>query len=126
MMVARGLITVAQEQMARAGIGVRLVTIPAFSDAFYEQDAWNTRFGDSDLLLPESELREYAAKSGIPFLGLGAYMAAQGMTPEEVKSLYFSDGRGYLMPAGHAFVAEAVYRCFFEQSATAEAGCDPR
>ena len=100
--------------------------MPAISDAFYAQASWNTQFGDSDLLLPEQELREYAATNGMPFLGLGTYMAAQGMSPAEVQALYFENGRGHLTAEGHAFVAEAVYQCFFAQTLPPESGCDLR
>lgn len=126
MLVAKGLIYMAQEQLKRSDVGVKLVTIPVFTDAFYAQEAWNTQFGVSDLLLPERELRKFAEVNGIPFLGLGAYMAAENLAPADVQTLYFANGRGHFTPAGHAFTAQAVYECFFTMTATPAAGCDPR
>jgi hypothetical protein len=126
MLIAEGLIYRAQQQLARADAGISLVTIPVFTDAFYEQETWNTQFGDSDLLMPERELQTFAENLGFPFLGLGTYMAAQDLTPQQVQKLYYKDGRGHFTPEGHAFVAEAVYRCFFARDLPPEAGCDLR
>ena len=119
-------IKVAQEQLAPAGVVVKLVTNPVFSDAFFRQETWNTQFGNSDLLLPESQLREAAAENSIAFLGLGSYMEAQGLSPADVQTLYFDQGRGHYTPAGHEFVAEAIYQCFYAQTLTPEYGCDLR
>ena len=74
--IASSQINMANEQLERVGVGVKLVTIPVFTDEFYEQAEWNTQFGNSDLLLPEQEMRESAAAYGIPYLGLGTYMAS--------------------------------------------------
>lgn len=122
--IAYAQINMANDQLERGGIATRLVTIPAFTAQFYAQDTWNTRFGASDLLLPEEALRASANDYGIPFLGLGTYMAAQGKTPQEVHALYFNHGLGHFTPEGHAFVAQAIYECFYEQSLTPEQGCD--
>ncbi len=121
--IASAQINMANEELGATGVGVKLVTNPVFSAAFFEQEAWNTVFGDSDLLLPERELGESATRLGIPFLGLGAYMAAKDMTPADVQELYFRDGRGHYTPQGHEFVAEAIHQCFYAQSITAQAGC---
>lgn len=126
MRIASSLIYMADEQLGRSDIATSLVTIPAFSEDFYQQSTWNTRFGDSDLLLPESKLRATAANFGLPFLGLGTYMASQGMTPAEVQQLYYEDGLGHFTTAGHEFAAQATYECFFAQTLTAEEGCDLR
>ncbi len=122
--IASAQINMAREQLDRADVDIKLITNPAFTEAFYEQETWNTVFGDSDLLLPEQQLREAAGHYGIPFLGLGTYMAASGMTPAEVQELYFDNGRGRFTPAGHEFAAEAVYQCFFAQTVPSDAGCD--
>ena len=124
MLVAKGLIYMAQEQLAIKETDTTLVTIPVFTEEFFTQEAWNTGFGASDLLLPERELRRFAEFNGIPFLGLGTYMAASGLTPEDVQKLYFENGRGHFTPAGHEFAAEAVYQCFFAQTLTPAEGCD--
>jgi hypothetical protein len=51
-------------------------------------------------------------------------MEAQGMSPAAVQDLYFAEGQGHLTPAGHEFVAEAIYECFYAQTLTAADGCD--
>ncbi len=122
--IASAQINMTKEQLGRAGVDIRLVTNPAFTKDFFEQAAWNTVFGDSDLLLPERQLRETAADYGIPFLGLGTYMEAQSMSPADVQELYYDEGLGHFTPAGHEFVAEAVYQCFYAQTLAAEDGCD--
>jgi hypothetical protein len=122
-LIATSLINMANEQLNRYGTVTKLVTIPVFTTEFYAQDGWNTRFGDSDLLLPEHELRTAAQKYGIPFLGLGTYMASRGLSPADVQALYFNDGLGHLTSEGHAFTAEAVYSCFYAQTLTPEEGC---
>ena len=124
--IASAQINMAKEQLSQDGVEIKLVTNPAFTVAFYEQESWNTIFGNSDLLLPERQLRETAGHYGISFLGLGTYMAAKGMTPADVQQLYFDNGLGHLTPAGHEFAAEAIYRCFFAQTVPPEAGCDLR
>jgi hypothetical protein len=124
--IASAQINKAHEKLKDAGIETRLVTNPVFTDAFYEQEMWNTVFGNSDLLLPEYQLREFAAQFGISFLGLGAYMKAQDMSPADVQELYFDEGRGHYTPEGHEFVAEAIYQCFYAQTLTPEYGCDLR
>lgn len=123
--IAAAHFNMANEQLGRDGIPMSLVVIPAFTAEFYEQETWNTRFGDSDLLLPEIELRESARGLGIPFLGLGSYMEAQGMTPADVQDLYYGEGLGHFTPAGHAFAAEAIYQCFGEKTVSSNDGCDP-
>ena len=125
-LIATSLINMANEQLKRYGMATKLVTIPEFTEEFYAQDSWNTRFGDSDLLLPELQLRIAAQQYGIPFLGLGTYMASRGMSPAEIQTLYYDNGLGHFTPQGHAFAAEAVYDCFYAQSLTAEEGCDIR
>lgn len=121
--IAAATLALGRDEMAKAGAGARVVVNPAFTAAFFAQDQWNTIFGDSDLLLPERRLAEAAVAEGIPFLGLGTYMAAQGLSPADVQALYFADGLGHLTQAGHEFVAEAIYRCFYAETVTAEVGC---
>ncbi len=117
-------IDLAHDYLSDLGIDFKLVTIPVFSDDFLTQEAWNTQFGASDLLLPEEELRAYSAENAIPFLGLGSYMAAANVTPTNVQTLYFNEGRGRFTPDGHDFAASAVYACFFAQTVAPNAGCD--
>ncbi len=113
----------AREDLGQQGVAVRLVTNPAFTPAFFAQSAWNTQFGDADLMLPERRLMEGAVRDSIPFLGLMTYMQAQGLSPSDVQALYFNDGLGHLTAAGHEFVAEAIYQCFYAQTVLPEAGC---
>ena len=124
--IATAQIKAAQEQLTPADVAVKLITNPVFTDDFYGQETWNTRFGSSDLLLPETELRQAAAEHGISFLGLGAYMEAQGMSPADVQTLYFNEGHGHYTQLGHEFVAEAIYNCFYAQTLTQDDGCDLR
>ena len=123
-LIASSQINMANLQLGRGDIAAKLVTIPAFTEAFYSQDSWNSEFGDSDLLLPERELRTVARNYGIPFLGLGTLMSVSGLTPEEVQNLYYEDGSGHFTPEGHAFAADAVYQCFFAKTLSAAEGCD--
>ncbi len=126
MTIATGLLKIGFDFLADADVETRLVTIPVFSEEFLAQDTWNTQFGASDLLLPEQELREFAAENDIPFLGLGSYMQATDTTPADVQSLYFNNGRGHFTPTGHEFTATAVYECFFANALSAAEGCDSR
>jgi hypothetical protein len=125
MAIATGHLQIAHAHLQEKGVDFRLVTIPVFTDVVYEGTAWNTQFGQSDLLLPERELRTFAAANDIPFLGLGAYMVSE-LTPTEAQTLYFNEGRGHFTPAGHETVAKAVYQCFFAQTAAPGSGCDAR
>ena len=124
LLIASSQINMAREQLGRYGIEIKLVTNPTFIEDFYQQEEWNTIFGNSDLLLPERELRQSAAHYGVPFLGLGAYMQAQGLTPADLQKLYFEDGLGHFTPAGHEFVADALYQCFYAKTLMPEQGCD--
>lgn len=109
-------------------IALRLVTMPFFPREFYAQAAgtnWDTRLGNYDLLIPERYLRDAAADIGVSFLGMGEYMQASGMTPDEIQSLFFLDGVGYLTPAGHMLFAQAINDCFYNTTAVigTDQGC---
>lgn len=121
--IAAAQFVMARDMLEGAGVAGKIVTNPAFTEAFYAQDTWNTVFGDSDLLLPERQLLEAAQRDGVPFLGLGLYMAAQGLSPADVQAFYYKDGLGHFTPAGHAFAADAIYQCFYAQTASVQAGC---
>ena len=122
--IAAAQISMVNEALRQTDTSVKLVTNPVFTKAFFEQELWNTLFGDSDLLLPEKQLRDSAQQQGIPFLGLGIYMEAQGLSPADVQELYFDDGLGHFTPVGHEFVAEAIYQCFYAKTLSVEDGCD--
>jgi hypothetical protein len=101
----------------KAGTRVLLVTLPHFPAAFYKQNQgtdWKTELGPYDLFLPERALEHYAADYGIPLLPLGQYMRAALLPVETIRGLYFKEGTGHLTAAGHRFVAEAIYDCFYK------------
>lgn len=108
--------------MQARDITVKLVTVPYFPEAFYEQatDEWDGQFGDYDLLLPERRVRQFAEENGVSFLSLGDYL--QATTPvDELRALFFNNGTGHLTEAGHALVAETLHACFYSESTVA--GC---
>ena len=102
------------------------VTIPAFTNKFYAQAGteWSTEFGEADLFLPERELRAHAAEIKIPFLAMGEYMRASGLSTADIQALFMDEGRGYFTAEGHAFFAQAAYECFYEKSLDSSFGCD--
>lgn len=123
--IAIGLIEATRQMLAAEGVDVKLVTIPAFPQAFYAQEdkaAWQTEIGPYDLLQPERALQAYAAEAGIDFLGLGQYLHDTQVGLDEVQGLFFDNGQGHFTPAGHAFVADALYTCFYSDGATAQTG----
>jgi hypothetical protein len=118
--ITRSLIKLLRDYTKAKGITFRLVTIPVFPHALYTQYQgadWGPEVGDYDLFLPERVLREYAEAKSIPFLSVGQYMKENGLTVEDIKRLYYSDGQGHLTPEGHKFFADAVYQCFYSSSA---------
>ncbi len=122
--IAGGQLKTGINQLKAFGVDVRMVTIPAFPVEFYEADTWQSEVSDGDLLHPENELRRFAEEQGIPFFGLGHYLASQEAAPDQVQDFYFNDGQGHYTAEGHAFAAEAVYNCFFSQSLSEGEGCD--
>ena len=105
---------------------LNFVTIPAFTSKFYAQNSsdWSTQFGEADLFLPERELRTHAAEIGIPFLAMGEYMQASGLSTADIQALFMNDGLGYFTAEGHAFFAQAAYECFYQKSIDSSFGCD--
>lgn len=117
MQIAIGHIRLAREYLASRGVSLRLVTIPAFPQAFFTQDPkerWSAQMAGYDLLLPENSLTEFARGQGIPFVAMGRYLQ-QHMTVGEIDSLYFEQGQGHFTPAGHQYFAQAIYDCFYSQ-----------
>lgn len=82
------------------------------------------QFGEADLFLPERELRAHAAEIEIPFLAMGEYMRASGLSTADIQALFMDEGRGYFTAEGHAFFAQAAYECFYEKSLDSSFGCD--
>jgi hypothetical protein len=96
----------------------RLVTIPAFPEPFYQEykdEPWQPVIGDYDLFRPDRELQAFAEDEGIPFLSMGQLMHDKNLPSDEIETFYFSDGTGHLTPAGHQFLAEAIYSCFYSE-----------
>ena len=115
------------EHARQQGIKVSIITIPVFAENFYEQaesDAWSTQFGAADLFLPEREMRAFAEQNDIPFLALGELMRQTDLTTSDIEALYYSPEAGGLTQAGHAFVAQAVFDCFFQSELDSQLGCD--
>jgi hypothetical protein len=103
------------------GVRLRLVSVPAFPTAALSGDVLLTTIGSLDLRLPERQLTTFAAAEAIDYLPLAHRLIAEEASPRHVASLFFNEGQGHLTPAGHAFVAEAIQRCFF----VADASCQP-
>lgn len=98
------------------GIGLKIVTIPYLPPAFFEQRGadWSSSLGAYDALLPEQRLGKIATSLGIPFLPMGEYMKATGTSTEDIRALYFNEGKGHFTPTGHDYFAQAVFACFFD------------
>jgi hypothetical protein len=101
---------------ASHGITLRIVTIPVFPSFFFERyrsSNWSLESDEYNFLLPEEILTDFAWESGIEILPLGRYMGESGITVKGIRDLYFHGGRGYFTPAGHRYVAAAVYTTFY-------------
>lgn len=102
------------------GITFRIVTIPVFPSFFFERyrsSAWSLETGEYDFLLPEKILTGFAEDNGISILPLGAYMHETGTTAERIEGLFFHGGRGHFTPAGHRYLAEAIFAAFYGMGA---------
>ena len=105
-----------QEYAESTGARLRLVSIPRFFGAFYqqpEQQEWVTSFGEYDLFALERALTEFAAARGIDLLAVGAGLMAAGARLESIRALYHANGRGHLTPEGHAHLAGAIAGRFY-------------
>jgi hypothetical protein len=126
-----------RDEAAAAGATLRVVSFPVFEAGFYAADTDARWAPDADGFAPlaaERLLADALAAADIPHLQLGEYLRSLGSSrsqdssrslddAEQIRSLYFADGTGYFTPAGHQFVADAVYRCFYDE-AGAEAGAE--
>ena len=114
--IMAGLLQQAQEMALTNDVPFRIVTIPAFPKAFYNQnstDNWEPELGEYDLFLPERALADIAQQEGIPMLAMGQYMYEDRLGVDEIKEFYYLDGQGHFTPKGHEYFANAVYLCFF-------------
>lgn len=118
--IADGLLSTAQEIARDRGIPLLVVTVPAFPERFFELYAsgeWEPQAGEYDLFLPERALEEVADRHGIPILAMGQYMLADGITAQEIQSLYLPGDAGGFTPEGHAYFAQAIHTCFYSAEA---------
>lgn len=113
--LTRQLLEIAHRTALVKGVTLRIVTIPAFPEAFYAQSGsdWQMAFGDYDLLQPERVLQAFAADKNIPILPMGAQMHDQSLTVDAVRGLFRDNGYGNFTPAGQQFFADAVYNAFY-------------
>lgn len=121
------LLQIIQELADENEARLRIVTIPAFPPAFFQQYSagnWEPTVANYDLLYAERELAEFAAAQNIPFLGMGRYMQAQNLSVANIRELYFADAYGYFTPAGHDYFAQAVYDCFYSEAASTSCSGD--
>lgn len=98
------------------GITMKVVTLPYFPPEYLAANSgagWNAMHGEYDLLAPERALTKFARAESLDMLPLGEYLQRSGATIEDIRSLYFNDGRGHLTAAGHAYVAQAIASCLF-------------
>ncbi|MEM7125432.1 MAG: hypothetical protein AAF702_03840 [Chloroflexota bacterium] len=114
--VLEGLIGAAHKQLEEAGVTLRIVTIPAFPIAFFEdtQDKPQRLIGNLDLLYPEERLRDMALTAGITYLASGEALIQGNLTVEQIQSFFYREGTGHLTPAGHRFMGEIVAECFYD------------
>lgn len=114
--IVTGLLERCQRFAASNGITLRIVTIPFFPSFFFERyssNNWSLQTDEYNFLLPEEILTDFAWENGIPILPLGRYMHESGITVEGIRNLYFTGGSGHFTPAGHRYVAGAVYTTFY-------------
>ncbi len=124
--ITKSLIKQANDYAVAEDMMFRLVTIPAFPKAFYQEykdEPWQPVIGNYDLFRPDRELQAFAENEGIPFLSMGQQMYDKNLPSDEIRTIFFSDGTGHLTPAGHQFLAEAIYECFYaDQKASLDGG----
>ncbi len=116
--IVTGLLEQCHSFAAAHGITLRIVTIPFFPPFFFERyraGEWSLETDEYNFLLPEEILTDFAWEKAIPILPLGLYMHESGITVEGIQRLYFNGGSGHLTPAGHRYVAGAVYTAFYVQ-----------
>ncbi len=124
--VAEGLLKFTNDYLASEDVTLRIVTIPAFPSGFYQENSgtsWPSEIGPYNLFGPEQALQEFAQQQDIPFLATGQYLQETGTTVEDIQSLFFLDGLGHFTPAGHTYMADSIYACFFAQEASSLEAC---
>jgi hypothetical protein len=102
------------------GMTLRIVTVPVFPRPFYETQHgtnWTLHIGSYDYLAPEQDLMNFAHANGIPIAPIGHAFKDQGLSVDEIRSLYLSDGVGHLTVKGQQRVAEIVFSDFYSKPA---------
>lgn len=125
--IAFGLLRQSNDFLKAKGVSLRIVTIPAFPAAFFDSangDDWTADLGPYDLFLPERKLAEFAAAEEIGFLAMGQYMQQSDLTVEQIKELYFNNGRGHFTPAGHRYFAASIFDCLYSKNRSAACTID--
>lgn len=122
--IARALLKNAHELLVQNGIALRLVSVPAFPPAFYDPTLtgadgrnWSPQIGNYDLFQPERMLAQFAQDESIPFLATGQQMHSEQLTAKQIQALFFRQGTGHLTEAGHGYMAQLIYDCFYGGSA---------
>ena len=64
-----------------------------------------------------------AEQYDFPLLAMGQVMQSQGLTAEDIQTLFFNEGSGYLTEEGHRYFADMMFDCFYDDGGTAPVGC---
>jgi hypothetical protein len=123
--VVTGLLERANRFAASHGIALRIVTIPVFPAFFFEQyrgGNWSLETDEYDFLNPETALSGFAARHGITILALGGHMRETGVRADRIEELFFNGGSGHFTPAGHRYLAGAIYAAFYGRDTGYAAG----
>ncbi len=104
------------ENLKNKKVKLRMVTIPALSHDFFDQDEqnWSSIVGDYDLFLPEKDFQVFAQSEGLDFLGMGAQFEKDQLTLTQIKRFYYRDGLGHFTPDGHLYYAKSIKKAFYE------------
>jgi hypothetical protein len=122
MAIAQAQLLAFQQELAKQGIRMRLVTIPYFPAAFYTNGSWDAAATGYDLLLPEQALKAFAAEHQIPFLGMGEYLL-ESQSPAAIQQFYLNNGTGHFSSTGHSLFAQATFDCFYTSKPTTSSAC---
>ncbi len=117
--IGLGVLKLCDEFARKEGMTLRLVVVPLFPSKFYEtygpSDSrdWSLQFGRHDFMAPEKAVAAFGKANGIPVLETARYMREKKLSAREIQKLFFEEGTGHFTPAGHEFMARAVYERFF-------------
>jgi hypothetical protein len=120
--IGLGVLKMCVEFARKEKMNLRLVVVPLFPAKFYEtygpSDAreWSLQFGRYDFMAPEKAVAAFGKANGVPVLETARYMREKKMSAREIQKLFFEEGTGHFTPAGHEFMARAVYDQFFRSA----------